>query len=102
MLPPACDTLQNATRCALDAAAARTGMPIERLKVLRAEQVTWSDGALGCPQPGMSYTQALVPGYRIRVQAGNEVLDYHASTRGQIVLCPPGRAAEPVPGGLTR
>jgi hypothetical protein len=44
---------------------------------------------------------ALVPGYRIRIQAGDNVLDYHASRRGYLVLCPPGRSVDPVPGGPT-
>ena len=29
----------------------------ERGGAARAEQVTWSDGSLGCPQPGQMYTQ---------------------------------------------
>ena len=40
----------------------------------------------------MSYTMALVPGYQILVDAGGETLDYHATERGQLVLCPPGRS----------
>ena len=91
---------------ALDDAARRTKIDrtkIDRTKltVLSAESVTWSDGSLGCPEPGMAYTQALVPGYRIRIQAGAEVLDYHAGRRGLPVLCPAGRAIEPVPNGST-
>ena len=30
----------------------------------RAEQVTWPDGSLGCPEPGRSYSQALIAGFR--------------------------------------
>jgi hypothetical protein len=44
----------------------------------------------------MMYTQALVPGYRIRVRAGEQLLDYHATSRGHFLLCPPGRAIDPV------
>ena len=34
--------------------------------------MTWTDGSLGCPQKGMSYTQALVEGelLLLRVDAG--------------------------------
>jgi hypothetical protein len=67
-------------------------------RVVSAEAVTWSDGSLGCPQPDRMYTQALVPGWRIRVAAAGQELDYHASTRGAWVLCPPGRSKPPVPG----
>lgn len=90
--------LQSMTDAALDEAARQTKLDRARLKVISAEVVTWADGSLGCPQPGIAYTQALVPGYRIRVQAGVEVLDFHASRRGQLVLCPSGRSAEPVAG----
>lgn len=90
--------LQSMTEAALDEATRQTKLDRARLKVISAEYVTWADGSLGCPQPGMAYTQALVPGYRIRVQAGVEVLDFHASRRGQLVLCPSGRSAEPVSG----
>jgi hypothetical protein len=89
--------LQAVVEAALSDAAKRTGMTILDLSVLSAEAVTWSDGSLGCPEPGMSYTQALVPGYRVRIRAGVEVLDYHASERGPLALCPPGRAVDPLP-----
>lgn len=90
--------LQSMTEAALDEATRQTKLDRARLKVISAEAVTWPDGSLGCPRPDMAYTQALVPGYRIRVQAGGEVLDFHASRQGQLVLCPSGRSTEPVAG----
>ena len=84
------------TRAALADAARRTGLPAAQIMLLSAERVIWSDGSLGCPQPGMVYTMALVPGYRIRVQSGAKLLDYHAGVRGVPMLCPPDRATEPV------
>lgn len=93
--------LKSMTEGVLDDAARRTGLPRAELKVVSAESVTWPDGSIGCPQPGVMYTQALVPGYRIRIQAATEVLDYHAGRRGQPVLCPLGRSVEPAPDGPT-
>lgn len=78
-------------------AARRSGAPLEQITVVAAESVTWNDGSLGCPQPDLLYTQALVPGYRIRLRGPGQSFYYHASARGELVLCPPGRAAEPVP-----
>ena len=66
------------------------------------DSVTWRDGSLGCPQPGRLYTQALVPGYRIRIEAGGQVLDYHAGRSGQPVLCPAERSVEPSPSDASR
>jgi hypothetical protein len=72
------------------------------VKVTAAEAVTWADGSLGCPEPGMMYTQALVPGYRITVQAGRETLHYHAGRTGPPKYCPPGRAEPAAPGTVDR
>ena len=93
---PAATNLSQVTRSALADAAQRTGLAPDVLKVLSAEAVTWSDGSLGCPQPGMMYTQALVPGYRVRIQAGGQVLDYHAGRSGKPEACPAELAREPV------
>jgi hypothetical protein len=93
--------LKSFVDAALQDAARRTAIDRSKLEVISAEHVTWPDGSLGCPEPGVLYTMALVPGYRVRIRAGTEVLDYHASRRGNLVLCPPTRSVDPVPGGPT-
>ena len=90
--------LEGAVLAARADAARRTGVAAESLLLLSAESVTWSDGSLGCPQPGMMYTQALVPGYRVRLRGPGGEMDYHASARGALVLCPAERAVDPLPG----
>ena len=77
-------------------AARRASVPLDQVKVLSAEAVIWSDGALGCPEPGMMYTQALVPGYRIRVDAAGAPMTYHTRAMSVFVLCPPERAGASV------
>jgi hypothetical protein len=67
--------------------------------VVRAQAVTWSDGSLGCPEPGMSYTQALVEGYWVVLDAGGKTLDYRASASGAFKLCPDSLGVPPVGGG---
>ena len=96
-LAAAASGLDAVVRAARADAARRTGETADSLQLIGAESVTWSDGSLGCPQPGMAYTQALVPGYRVRLRGLAGDLDYHASTRGALVMCPPDRAVEPVP-----
>ncbi|HSM17345.1 MAG TPA: hypothetical protein VK845_10190 [Gemmatimonadales bacterium] len=66
------------------------------MTVLRAEAVTWQDGSLGCPEPGMAYTQALVDGYWVELMAGEETLDYRLSSEGGIKFCADGGSA-PLP-----
>jgi hypothetical protein len=45
------------------------------------------------------YTQALVPGYRVILEAGGTQYDYHAGNRGSFVLCPANRSRDPIDDG---
>lgn len=65
----------------------------DEISVVSAEPVTWPDGSLGCPQPGYSYTQAIVEGYRVVLEHGETTYDYHAGSDGRPFLCdrPTGR-----------
>ena len=94
--PPSQLSLASATEAAQADAARLTGLAVAALAVLEARPVTWGDGSLGCPEEGMLYSQALVRGYRIRLQAQDRVLDYHASRDGRLLLCPESRAVSPV------
>ena len=87
--------LESVTQAARADAAKRLGAGVP-LKVLSAEQVVWGNTALGCAMnPGAAAMERLTPGYRVRLQAGSEVLDYHADERGTLVLCPAGAGDEP-------
>ena len=79
----------------------RSRVDPDRIRVVHSEAVTWRDGSLGCPEPGKMYTQALIRGYLIRIQADAAVLEYHASTRGQWLYCPAERAIAPLPDHST-
>ena len=68
-------------------AAERAGVEPSEVTIRTAEAVTWSDGSLGCPEPGMMYTQALVPGYRVVVEVGGDEMNFHASERGDFQFC---------------
>lgn len=74
--------------------AARIGVAESAIAVQSSEAVEWSDGSLGCPQPGLVYTQAIVPGYRIVLEADGTTYTYHANARTTVVLCTNGK---PVP-----
>lgn len=83
----------------LDDAAARTGLDRSELAIVQDEAVVWPDGSLGCPEPGMMYTMALVDGYHIVVQAGEDELDYRTGSNNFFKLCenpaPLGRGGFP-------
>ena len=93
-------TMPADMRSIVDAAtrdtAARLNIDPGAVEVVSTQQVTWPDGSLGCPVPGMQYTQALVPGYRVILRAGGQAFDYHAAANGHLVLCPAERAIDPI------
>ncbi len=75
-------------RRAVVADAARRFKVAESAVVLgQAEQVTWSDGSLGCPQRGQMYTQNLVAGYRIVAITSEGQMVYHTDSQGFVVTC---------------
>ena len=57
----------------LKEAAAPAKVSHEQLVIVRAQSVVWNDGSLGCPEPGMMYTQALVNGYWVVIEAAGQV-----------------------------
>ena len=78
--------------------AARLGLAPDLVTLSGARPVNWRSGALGCPQPGMSYTDVLVPGALIYLRANGEVYGYHARQGGEPFYCPRERAEKPVFG----
>lgn len=64
-----------------------TGVDRSEIEVVLAEAVTWSDGSIGCPEEGMMYTQALVPGYRVVLEIAGDELAFHAPESGEFFPC---------------
>lgn len=60
-----------------------TGTP----ELVSAHAVTWNNGALGCPSPGVSYTQAIVDGMRVVVEVDGTTYDYRFGTTDSPKLC---------------
>lgn len=79
--------------------AQRLSIDEREITLVSFENVTWRDGSLGCPQPGMMYTQALVDGTRIVLSANNLQFNYHTGGNRGPFLCErqlPG-ASKPTP-----
>lgn len=90
------DVPEATIRSAISDLAAHLDIEPAQVEVLDAKTVTWSNGALGCPKPGGMYTQALVDGYLIRLNAGEQVHHYHGRNGGDPFRCPPERRGKPV------
>jgi hypothetical protein len=73
---------------AVDDLAGRVGATPEDIEIVSAEEVTWPDGSLGCPEPGMSYTQSLVDGSKVVLRYDDRVFVYHAGGDNKPFLCP--------------
>ena len=67
--------------------ASRLGVGEGDITVLAAELVVWPDSALGCPQPGMAYTQVQVDGFRIVLFSKGEQFAYHGGGSRGPFLC---------------
>lgn len=92
---PVADNLEAETLRAREDLARRLDVPLESIRTVVARRVTWNNGALGCPEPDMMYTQALVPGYFIRLIADDQSYAYHGSDGQQPFFCPADRSNEP-------
>jgi hypothetical protein len=68
----------------------RTKASPEDVTVVVAEAITWPDGSLGCPQPGMVYTQALVDGSRVLLESNGRIYAFHAGSDAEPFLCESG------------
>lgn len=91
-LPPETgEAPEDVIAAVLSAARQQLNLPPDSpADVIRAQAVTWSDGALGCSEPGGVYTQAEVPGYWIEIDIGGQRLDYRVPADRPIpVLCRP-------------
>ncbi len=71
---------------AIVADLARRGVEGEP-QLVSAEAVQWTNGALGCPKPGMAYTQAIVDGMRVVVTVEGTPYDYRFGRADTPVLC---------------
>jgi hypothetical protein len=86
--PVATAQIPREVRRAVVANAAKRFNVAENAVVLtNAEQLTWSDGSLGCPEPGRMYTQMLVAGFRVVAKTSAGELTYHTDSRGNAVTC---------------
>lgn len=69
---------------------------MEEIKLLSSRSVTWRSGALGCPKPGVSYTQALQAGTLIVLESKGALYRYHSGRTGNPKHCPSERAQMPI------
>lgn len=78
---------QPFVRLAQEDLAKRLSVPAEQIELIEVRDVVWPDKGLGCPQPGMAYTQVQVDGLLIRFRTGGRLYEYHSGGNRPPFLC---------------
>ena len=97
----------------LEEAAQQSNVPQSSLRIVQAEKRTWNNGCLGLASPGMFCTQALVPGWHVRVEGKAQgwiyrtdetgsVIKLERSTKSEAALKPVRMSEDELPGKLGR
>lgn len=68
-------------------AARRFSVPESAVVLSRAERVTWPDASLGCAEPGRSYRQGDIAGFRVVARSAAGALVYHTDSLGTLRNC---------------
>jgi hypothetical protein len=75
--------------------AERLSISTGQINVVEVREVTWRDGSIGCPQPGMLYKQVLVNGSLIVLEAEGTRYEYHSGAGRDPFYC--AQPEPPVP-----
>ena len=67
--------------------ATRLKIDASSIVTVSAQAMSWPDGSLGCPQPGMLYTQVMVDGALIELSVDGTSYSYHSGASGAPFLC---------------
>ena len=77
--------LTPAQLAAVTALSENLGLPPENIKLVSTEAVEWPDGCLGVQEEGVMCTQAIVPGFRIMLDANGREMEYRTNEDGRQV-----------------
>jgi hypothetical protein len=93
--------LHDLIQTALNDLSNRLSISRDQITLTDAKTVIWSNSSLGCPQPGMAYMEALIPGYLILLTADGREYEYHAGNDAKVFLCEsPISPVEGEPGNI--
>lgn len=79
-----------AQNAALTLLAQTLGLPIDQIKLVATESVTWPDGCLGVQRPGQMCTQALVEGFKVTLETGGGEYVVHTNESGSAAVIASG------------
>ncbi len=67
--------------------ASRLGVPETEIKPMAAQEQTWDDAGLGCPEPGKSYPPGKVTGWVLKLGHAAREFTYHTDLH-RTIPCP--------------
>jgi hypothetical protein len=79
----------EAVRMATEALSTLLEAAPDTIRLVSVEEVEWSDSSLGCPERGMAYLPAIVPGFRVRLAVGDRYHQVHTGG-GRAIVCRSG------------
>jgi hypothetical protein len=79
--------IQKITQLARQDLASRLKIDPAKITVVSEEKITWNDGSMGCPKPGMMYTQALIDGTKVILSAEQKNYQYNAGSDDKPFIC---------------
>jgi hypothetical protein len=84
---PSSPGLQKLVMQAREDLAGRLSITDDQIDLVELRAMVWPDGGLGCPEPGMAYTQVQQEGLLIRLRAGKRIYPYHSGGGTPLFLC---------------
>ncbi|MFQ5596208.1 MAG: hypothetical protein ACE5HA_18860 [Anaerolineae bacterium] len=72
---------------AMEDLAGRLSVHVDEIELVESKSVIWPDSSMGCPKPGMAYTQVQHDGLLLRLQVGDRVYEYHSGGSRPPFLC---------------
>lgn len=68
-----------------EALSAQTGIPVEEIEVVEAEQREWPDACLGLGEEDEACAQVITPGWEITVRAGGDDYVFRTDEEGDAI-----------------
>lgn len=66
------------------------GVPRRDVELVAIERMSWGSTALGCPAPDTAYSEVVVEGWLVTLEAAGETYTYHTEGLARFVLCEDG------------
>jgi hypothetical protein len=65
--------------------SAETGVSVEEIQVVEAEEREWPNACLGLAEEGEACAQVITPGWRVRLRAGGETYVLRTDAEGSAI-----------------